>query len=499
MGDGECFVGILDRFKKLLPSNYAKGTISTSNTPDFDPVNDFGGGRTTLPKFIQGGGGVFGALPKKTQRDLDLSDSRISNMGVDDLIDVLIDSHPDVSFAVWNFLRIAQSGYTIRVENLEDTELNDEALNELKMMIKRLSQPNIENFEISRHFDKVIQQLILSTITRGSCSLELVLTQGYDDVAFIAPVDTSTVAFKFEGDRYVPYQDEETLSLDIPTFFYEGLDETIDDPYGRSPLLGALNSVMFQLQVLNDIRQVVHNQGYPRFDITILEEVLLARMPITIRNNEEKKQKWLNEKLQEVIDMYNSLDPDDSFVHYDSVSIGMAGGKGSTGAIFDPEKLMSVIDHQISAGLKTLSTILGRRSTGNTESFAKMEIKLYSKGVEAVQDVVERILSRAFTLILNIKGIQGVAYFEFKPIEIRSSMEIAQFEQIHLINCQFKRDQGWIDQNEAAMLAVGHAAVADGPINNETQTNKDGEPITGPTDEDVVGDSSLEGNDSRNN
>ncbi|MGF7033671.1 hypothetical protein J2T17_004619 [Paenibacillus mucilaginosus] len=35
-----------------------------------------------------------------------------------------------------------------------------------------------------------------------------------------------------------------------------------------------------------------------------------------------------------------------------------------------------------------MSTILGRRSTGNTESFAKIEIKLYIQGVRALQRVV---------------------------------------------------------------------------------------------------------------
>lgn len=485
-------MGVFERFRKLLPTNFSKGVINTSNNPDAESVDDFGGNRITLPKFVQGGGGVFGALPKRTQRDLDLTESRLGTMGVEDLIDVLIDAHPDVSFAVWNFMRIGQSGYSIRVEDLEETTMNEDAMNELNTIIKRLSYPNVENFEVSRHFDKVISQLMLSVITRGACALELVLTSGYDDVSFFAPVDPGTVDFKFENDRYVPYQDEETLSLDIPTFFYEGLDETIDNPYGRSPIIGSLNSIMFQLQVLRDIQQVVHNQGYPRFDITILEEVLLNRMPITIRNNDEKKQKWLNEKLQEIIDMYNDLDPDDSFVHYDSVEIGMAGGNGGSSAIMDPEKLMTVIDHQIMAGLKTLSTVMGRRSTGNTESFAKMEIKLYSKGVEAIQETIERMMSRALTLTLNIKGIQGVAFFEFDPIEIRSSMEIAQFEQIHLMNCQFKRDQGWIDQDEASILAVGHVAVSE-PLVNDVPTNKDGGEIKGATDEVIIEDSSLDG------
>ena len=483
----------LDNIKKVfLPTKYSKGTINTTNVPDYDPVSDFGGSRTTLPKFIQGGGGVFGALPKKSQRELQLDDFTLSTMGVDDLIDTLIDAHPDVSFAVWNFMRIGDSGYTIRVTDLENGETYEEGLEEITNLIKRLSQPNVEQFEVSRDFDKVINQLLLSTITRGACAVELVLTPNYDDVAFIAPVDPATVDFKFENDRYVPYQDEETLSLDMPTFLYEGLDELIDNPYGRSPILGAINTVIFQLQVLNDLKQVVHNQGYPRFDITILEEVLLKRMPITIRNNEEKKQKWLNEKLHEIIDMYNNLDPDDSFVHYDSVEIGMAGGGQGGGAMIDPQKLMDVIDSQIMSGLKTLSTILGRRSTGNTESFAKMEIKLYIKGVEAMQKTIERLLSRALTLALNIKGMQGIVYFEFDPIEIRTSMETAQFEQIHLLNSQFKRDQGWISQEEAAMLATGHGPVADAPINNETPRNSDGGPIRGATDEDTVDGTDVE-------
>lgn len=481
-------LGLLNRVKQIvLPKTYArKSNISTTNTPDYDPVSDFGGSRTSIPKFVQGTGGVFGALPKKTQSDLGLDDSTLSRLSVDDLITTLIDAHPDVSYAVWNFLRLGNSGYTLSVSNVDNDEKFEQGELEVKSFIKRLAQPNIFNFELSRHFDKVINQLMLSTIVRGACSLEMVLTSNYDDVAFLAPVDTATIDFKYENGRYIPYQDEETLSLDIPTFLYEGLDELIDDPYGRSPLLGAINAVMFQLQILNDLKAVVHNQGYPRFDITIIEEVLLNRMPISIRNNEEKKQKWLNQKLADIINMYNNLNPDDSFVHFNSVEVDMVGGgKGGT-AMIDPEKLMHAIDNLIMAGLKTLSTILGRRSTGNTESFAKMEIKLYMKGVEAIQGVVERLMSRALTLFLNIKGMQGVVNFKFKPMEIRTSMETAQFEQIHLINCQFKRDQGWISQDEAAMLAVGHSPVADAPSSNVETPD-----VEGNQDEKVVDDPSV--------
>ena len=480
------FAGLI----KPTKNTYSSGNIGTTNTPEHDPVSDFGGSRATIPRFTMGGGGSFGALPRKTQRELDLSDPALDRADVEDLIDILVDAHPDVSFAVWNFLRLANSGYEINVTNVDNDEEFEQGKEEVDLLVKRLSQPNIEQFQTSRDLDKVINQLVFTTVTRGASALEIVPTDGFDDVAFFAAVDPITVDFLYENERFVPYQNDEEISLDIPTFFYEELDPFIDDPYGRSPILGALNTVLFQLQVLNDVKAVVHNQGYPRFDITILEEVLLKRMPIAIRNNEAKKQKWLNDKLNEIIQMYNDLDPDDAFVHFNSIEVDTAGGGKGGGAMIDPEKLMSALDGLVTAGLKTLSTILGRRSSGNTESFAKLEIKLYMKGVEGIQRVVERALSKAFTLFLNMKGLQGYAQFKFKPIEVRTDLETEQFRQIKLINIQFMRDQGWIDQFEASMMAVGHAPVAEGPINNETPENKDGDTPSGDTDEKVVDDSS---------
>lgn len=448
---------------------------------NIEPAPDFGDTRTTQPKFAQGGGGTFGSLPKRSQRELGLDERSLGRYSIEDLLDILIDAHPDLSFAVWNFLRIGNSGYTVSVERLGSGKHWEQAEKEVREFIKRLSLPSVDRFEHSRSMNKLLNQLLLSVVVRGAAACELVLTPDMKDVAFIAPVDPATIEFKFEDNRYVPYQEDGKLSLDIPTFMYEGLDERVDDPYGRSPILPAINMVMFQLQILNDIKAVVHKQGYPRLDITVLEDVLLKRMPIAIRNNEEKKQEWLRDRLEEIVDMYNSLEPDDTFVHFDSIEIGMAGGQGG-GALIDPEKLMHVVDNLVMNGLKTLSTIMGRRSQGQTESFAKMEIKLYLQSVKAVQEVVENLLSRALTLMLNIRGKQGLVEFKFKSLDIRTDLEKAQFEQIALQNYAFMRDQGWITQDEASRMAVGHDAVGD-PVGSSIITNKDGEPVGGTVDE----------------
>lgn len=470
-------------FRKSKTANEETATYTAPVNVESTP--EFGGSRTTIPKFTYGGGGAFSSLPKRTQRDLGLDERRFNNMKIEDLIDILIDAHPDVSFALWNFIRISNSGYKITVNKISNGKRWKQAEEELQEIFNRLELPNMDRFEKSHSLKKVINQLILSVVTRGAAAVELVLTPDLDDVAFLAPVDPATVEFKFENQRFVPYQDFGKVSLDIPTFFFEGLDERIDDPYGRTPLVSALSIVLFQLQILNDIKAVVHNQGYPRFDIKIVEEVLLNRMPINIRNNEQEKQKWLKERLNEIIAMYNDLEPDDTFVHYDSVEIDMVGGKGNGGgALIDPQKLMTVIDNLIMSGLKTLSTILGRRSTGNTESFAKLEIKLYLQGVKAIQEVVVNVLERALTLALNIKGKQGIVKFEFEPVEIRTELEQEQFKQIKYTNLAFARDQGWIDQNEASNEAVGHDPDKEEPDWEHLQPmkNKDGETPKGTTD-----------------
>jgi hypothetical protein len=483
-------VGLMDIFRRK-DKELAKSVINEAITTQFasgpagNPLHDvestseFGGTRSSISGLDSG------AVPKKARNELGLDERSLTGSNIEDLMDTFMDAHPDVSFAIWNFLRLAVGDFTVKVYKIgSGKKEQDEAAEEaLQILLQRLELPNVERFEMSRSIRKVITQLTQAVVTRGAGALELVLTPGNDDVAFFALVDPATVEFRYEQERFVPYQDDGKVSLDIPTFLYEGLDEKIDNPYGRGPLLGAIGMIMFQLQVLNDLKAVIHNQGYPRLDIKIVEEVLLKRMPIAIRNNEKAKSKWLNDKLSEIITMYNNLEPDDTFVHYDSMEIGTVGGGKGGGAMIDPEKIFSVIDSLIMAGLKTVSTILGRRTSGNTESFAKLEIKLYMKGVEAIQEVVERIMSRALTLALNIQGKQGFVEFRFKAVEIRTELEQAQFEQIHLMNQQFKRDQGWIDQTEAAMNAVGHAPVSETPIVNETPTNKDGGTPQGSKDE----------------
>lgn len=392
----------------------------------------------------------------KTGKYVKLNETMFKRYPPKKLLSILKHNHPDVSQAVWNFKIIGNSGYTARVTKLDGVSEHQSGQKVVDDFLRNLDFYESGGFEKTRGLDRVIDQMFDSALLRGAISMEMVLDKSYENALYFASVDPDTIDFKVDKGRLIPYQN--SVKLDIPTFFHEGIDETEIDPYGTSPFLSVIQTLAFHLQVMEDIKAVIHNQGYGKYDIKIIEEVLLKRMPITIRNNEKKKQEWLNKQLGDIINQYSKLDPDAAFVHFDSVEVGMVeNGK----AMLDPQKIMAVIDTQILGSLKQYSTLMGRRSQGQTEQYAKMEIKIFMKSVQRVRKLIESVLSRALTKLLHLNGMQGFVFFEFEDTEIRTELEKVNFEQIAIQNASKKRDQGWISQDEASMEVTGTKSVSE--------------------------------------
>lgn len=371
------------------------------------------------------------------------------------LLDMLRYNHPDMGQAIWNFQIMGNNSFTINVTKLDGSEhLSGQKV--IEDFIRNLDYVMSQGYEKNRSIPKTVDTMIEHILVRGATSMEIVLDEELENVKYFAVVDPDSIEFIKEKGRLIPLQG--MTKLDIPTFFHEGIDESDDDPYGTSPFLSAIKTLVFHMEVLQDLKMVVHNQGYGKYDIKIVEEVLLKRMPISIRNNEAKKQTWLNDRLSEIIDMYSKLDPDAAFVHFDSVEVDMVDGAKAT---IDPQKLMAVIDSQIQNALKQYSTFMGRRSTGQTEQYARMEARIFFKSVRRVQLIIENIMSRALTKVLHFNGMQGYVKFEFDGIDLRSEIEKVNFDQIAITNAATKRDQGWITQDEASVEVVGHKAVGE--------------------------------------
>lgn len=450
-------MGFFGRVKQFFTSTFSKLPIPSfmgndnndshvySENERLISADNFGGSRQT--KGIEDGHVMrYGKYSK-------LTESTFKRNSPKRLLNILRHNHPDVSQAIWNFKIIGNSGYKVRVTKLDGETEHESGQKLIDTFIRNLDFYSSNGFEKSRSLDRIIDQMFDSALVRGALSLEMVMDKDFEKVLYFSNVDPDTINFKVEKGRLIPYQDN--IKLDIPTFFHEGVDETEVDPYGTSPFLSVIQTLAFHQQVMEDLRMVIHNQGYGKYDIKVIEEVLLKRMPIQIRSNEKKKQEWLNEQLSTIINMYSKLDPDDAFVHFDSVEVGMVEGARAT---LDPQKIMAVIDTQILGALKQYSTLMGRRSQGQTEQYAKLEIKIFMKSVKRIQFLIESILSRTLTKLLNVNGMQGYAFFEFEDTEIRTDLEKVNFEQIAIQNAAKKRDNGWLSQDQASTEVTGKKA-----------------------------------------
>lgn len=421
-----------------------------------------GVGRATVPKSTNPFG-IFNWLPKKYQQAHNIDLTKLQSYTAEELLELLISVHPDVSYALYTYLRMGDTTltFTAKKPNKNNDKSGQHVLDELKTMLNTpLPSPGYQH---GRSLDKLDTIQRMMVMVRGACAGEVVLNEQCNDVIDIVPVDPALIWFRRESDtdRLTPWQyvkhprrqvGEEWFGqykkIDTPTFIYEEFDPMVDDPYGRTPMLPVLQVVFFHLQVLQDLKAVVHNQGYPRLDISMMEEIMLKNAPTSIQNNPAAQQKFLTERMGEVMTHFNSLNPDDTFVHWDSVKVEYLKG-GSTGPMIDIKKLIDIIDTQMATSLKTLLTILSRHQ-GSTETYSSIDTQIYIKNVESARSVTKRFWQRAFSMSVRVKGTQTNVEVDYAPIDLRSENEIERDRRSKINNYVLAEKEFYITPQEAA-------------------------------------------------
>ncbi|MEM4997415.1 hypothetical protein WKH56_33005 [Priestia sp. SB1] len=296
------------------------------------------------------------------------------------------------------------------------------------------------------------------------------ISEGSDDVVDFHAVDPSRVDFRRNREtnelELVQRQEDGTYKVLNPeTVFYYGQDPDIDDPYGRSPSLSILQIIFFQVQVLKDLQKVVHHQGHPRFDISIVEEAIIENMPDYVKNQgPDAVREFVSSYIADVEEQMANLEPDSDFFHTDSIKVDLAGGT-SSGQMLNAEKLIGIINQQVVTALKQLPILLGRNETA-TETHGSIQWQIYVRGIESLQRGVKRLLERAYNVVLQVNGLQGSAYITFDKLQTSDRKTDAEAENIETQTKIAQVNQGWIENDEAATEMVGHPAVNDPiPIN----------------------------------
>jgi len=392
----------------------------------------------------------------------DLDTQTLRQMSAAELAEYMVDLSPEISKAVWDLQRFCNPGWEARAMNGDEPDeagqvLLDSFIAELDDMHGSVSVP--------------IGRLFMAAFVRGSFLAEIVLDENARMPVDLATPDPYIVRFRkvvdpVRGQIWEIGQQKsgEFDSLKgIPTIRYIPIDPFPGKPYGRSLLTPAFFSSLFLIGLLHDLRRVVAQQGYPRLDLEVKLEQLMSSMPTEYQNDPDKMREWINDTINEVATLYAQLEPDDAYIHTDVVSVNRPVGAMSNSTTFTAfDSLIQAIERVATRALKSIPLLMGLDRSSN-ETNSNREWELYVAGIKSLQHHAETILSRLFTIALQVQGSTATVKFKFAELRASEMLRDAMTEQVIINNARAKYDHGWISQDTAAEEATGTAADVDAP------------------------------------
>lgn len=394
-------------------------------------------------------------------RLMSLDSKHLERYSAIELMTMMADLSPEVSRALWDFLRLCNPGWEVKVTK-PGGETEDAGA---KMAVNAFTDLLSDRYGT---FDIVIGRLFMGAFLGGAPCAELVLDERGKLPVDLATPDPTSVRFRRKSDPVLgqiwqpgQWQVSGWVALDRPTFRYVPIDPMPSSPYGRPLAAPALFTSVFLLGLLHDLKRVIQQQGYPRLDIAIDTARLIESAP-SIMANAEAFQAFTAQIVAQVEDVYSQLQPDDAYIHTDIVQVNKPVGASGNGALSGIDAMITALERMAVRALKTMPLLMAiSEAVGDVQSTRQWEIHI--AGIKSLQHYVETLLGRLFKLALQAQGIQADVAFVFAEVRASEALRDAQTEQIQILNETAKRDQGWQTQDQASQNVTGSKAVAPAP------------------------------------
>ena len=362
---------------------------------------------------------------------------------------------PDVSMAVWNFLRLANQGHQMEFHDLSGKRMSDveKQWTEFASRVNEISNAGL---------DGLIDILHYKAFVKGGQGIEAEVTPDRRDIYDIYPIDPQTLFWEVEErngrKKWIPYQQQFMKKVSLEpgkaNFFWVPTDSTGEEPTGTLHLVPVLQALDFQMQIFQDLAAVLHHQGYPKNDIKLIQEKIVDMMPPDVKGDAVKQEEWLDRQWNNIVEMFNNIKPESDYIHYDNVEIAMSQGANS-GRSLDVRAVAELVDQQVISGSKQMSILMNRQS-GTTESWGSVQLKIMITSIQSIQRGSKRLIEDVAKLWLRVKGLQGVPHFSHNKIDWESEeqrMRVKKLEQAFWVINQL---MGWVDANQAAQEVTGN-------------------------------------------
>ena len=438
-------MALLDNFQILLPK--AKGKVGGQTL-----TTTFRAGQPLLP------------VPGFRDHTTDLFQTRLADDSRT-LLTELFRHDPDVSSSVFAFAAIsASSNMIVKAYDL-DGQLNTDGMALAQKIMDKLfttydytlgydSRPSLKQF---------LDDLRYSTLLRGALAFELVLDKQYAPDK-LRIVDMSTIEWnEAKPGEFKPQQRPagggNPIKLDIPTFFTSMFHQNPADVYAYSPFVSVINTVAARTSVINELYRIMQVTGYPRLDVTVLEDLIMQSAPANLRADPAARQNFVDAQLASIRTTFSNIRSDQAFVHTNGVEAKMINDK-NPGAAIQIKEVIETLDAQNQAALKTMPSVVGKGTNANT---ASTESRLFAMNCDSLNGTIAAPLSSALTLAARIAGFQGRIEVSFPKVELRPVLELEP--QYTMKSSRLKQDLslGIISDVEYHMEMYGRPPGPDAP------------------------------------
>ena len=415
----------------------------------------------------------------KQWRDFDLDSATLDRLPLDAIVELIVDVSPDISRGVWDFLRMVNPGWTLKVYALTSETADEQGTaSTLEREEDTAAKEYLNTFLTTLRTlygdqNVVFNKIILGGYLRGGFLAELVLGAKGDAVDLVTP-DPASLEWQQTEDsirgpvwKFGQQQSGGTINgfvvlSDYPTIKYAPIDALPGKPYGRAPVHPALFPALFLIALLRDLKRVVAQQGYPRLDLEIVLEKLITAFGEDIAEDPEAMKAAVEEAISQVKAIYAALQPDDAYIHTDVVKVNRPVGTVDSHSLGAIDKLVLLLERMMTRALKSMPLMMGT-AEGTSEANANRQWEIYTASIKAIQHSVECILESLFSVALQAAGLQGVVEFRFAVLRASEELRDAQTEKLRIENAREKYNAGWITQDEASIEVTGHKAVEPEP------------------------------------
>lgn len=397
-------------------------------------------------------------------KDLDIY--LLETKSPESVLEDLVDISPEVGRALWDFLRMVNPGWVYKVFHIGTENEYPEAKKIVAEFLTRLEDKH-------GSFDVVLNRMFIGSWLRGAFFAEIVLDKkGRVPVDIVTP-DPATVRFKAVEDKdlgrsWMLTQDDlkgDVIELNYPTVRYIPIDPLPGQPYGRPMCSPAVFTSLFLLGLLYDLRRVIAQQGYPRMDLVVKVKDIFDGLPPDIAEEIEADfdtyTEWLESVTHQVENAYSSLEPDDAYIHSDSIVVNRPIGIDSS-SLSAVGGLIAALERMCVRALKTMPLLMGIDGGGG-EGPANRQWEIHVAGIKALQHLAESLIEYLFEQGLRAGGIQAKITWRFSELRVAELLRDEQVMQIRLKNAQTAYELGYMSHEQASLHAVGHTPATPKP------------------------------------